>query len=199
MRKATQEDKNLIIGIMSESFDVNPSVNWTVKQDGKREKRYRRLAGYVFDIAIRKEAIYISSNNMGVVILYKFNEHKDGLYEAWIRIKMAIRVIGLGRVREILKREAYIKSKRTRDGEYLYVWFYGVLKKARGVGENSAAVELKDFVFEQMEKRKLPVLLETTIPLNMKIYDRYGFRCYHEWKVKEKGITFWMMRKENEE
>ena len=195
MRKALKTDKKNIVEIIAESFDENPSVNWTVKQDKKRVKRYKRLAGLVFNRAFRRDAIYISSDNNGVIIFYKFCDFKDRMLDIIEKAIMAFTVIGIFRAGEILNRESYIERQRPQDGKFIYVWFYGVRKSARGTGSQSASVELKNHIFETAGKMKIPVLLETTIPINMKIYSRYGFHIYHEWNVKEKGLTYWMMRR----
>ena len=193
MRKATKNDRKRFIDIMSESFDTNPSVNWTVKQDNKRQKRYRLLAGFVFNQALRRDAIYFSSDDEGIIIFYKYNDFKTFFIEIFEKLLLTLRVISIERVGGIMKREKYIQSKRPADGEYIYCWFFGVSKIARGKG---AAVELKDKIFAEADRLKLPVYIETTIPINMRIYNRYGFDIYHEWEVKEKGLTYWMMKRE---
>ena len=44
MKKAEYSDKNLVVDILSKSFDGNQSVNYIVKQD---EKRAERLKVYI--------------------------------------------------------------------------------------------------------------------------------------------------------
>ena len=41
MIKAAYSDKNLIVGILTDSFETNQSVNYIVKQDKERVKRIR--------------------------------------------------------------------------------------------------------------------------------------------------------------
>ncbi len=37
MRKALRADKNMVVDIVAESFDTNPSVNSVIRNDKKRE------------------------------------------------------------------------------------------------------------------------------------------------------------------
>lgn len=46
MKKAKQTDKDLIVEILTKSFDANSSINYIVKQDVKRVDRIRALMDY---------------------------------------------------------------------------------------------------------------------------------------------------------
>ena len=48
MVKAIYSDKPLVVDILSKSFNDNKSINYIVKQDGKREERLRKLMEYSF-------------------------------------------------------------------------------------------------------------------------------------------------------
>jgi GNAT superfamily N-acetyltransferase len=193
MRKADRKDIPLAVRIISESFDQNPGVVYTVKQDKKLELRYRRLTKYVVKRAIRKSALYFSSDNKGVLIFYKYKDHPDSLADLWGKLYLICFVVGITRVGKLLSRENHLAKQRPIDGNYLYTWFFGVEKVARGKG---AAVELKNYLYQKAEELKLPIYIETTIPVNKKIYERYGFEIYHTWKLPGTDITYWMMRRE---
>ena len=50
MKKADHNDKNLVVDILTKSFDTNQSVNYIVKQDQKRVKRISALLNYSFEV-----------------------------------------------------------------------------------------------------------------------------------------------------
>lgn len=192
-RKATKKDINRAIEILAESFPDNPSVVYQVKQDKKVIRRYNRLAKHVVLKSSRKHALYFSNDGSGIMVFYQFNTYPgsviDKLWDVWL----AVSVIGIGRTWAILKKENSIAQKRPKDGKYLYVWFIGVEKSERGKG---AGLELKNFLFEEADKMSLPIYMETTIPQNKKVYERYGFETYEKYRPKNgNGIVFWLMRR----
>ena len=92
-----------------------------------------------------------------------------------------------------MKREAYIKKLRHKSGNFLYFWFLGVQKEGINKG---AVVELKEAIYKEAANQKLPIFLETSVPKNQRVYQRFGFEIYHTWDNKEEGIKIWCMRKD---
>lgn len=191
MRKANKSDKKKFVNIIAESFDTNPSVNWVIKNDHKREKRIRAVAEYAFDTALIRDGAYISSDETGIALCYNIN-HKGNIILDYInQIKLIFSAIGINRIYEVLKREAYIKKIRPST-DFLYFWFFGVTEEGKGKG---AAKELKDYIFNLSDKNELPIYLETSVKRNKAVYLRYNFELYHTWEVKERGIVLWLMRR----
>lgn len=193
MQKATKADESLVIDIIAESFPSNPSVLSVIKNDKKEPLRMRWLARYVFRTALRKEGIFLSSDRTGVAVCYRFNSHKETLRDYWDQLVLAFTAIGIERIFKVLKRDIYVKSKRPGSGDYLYFWFFGVSNEGKGQG---AAYELQKTVFDEAEKQKLPIYLETSIAKNKRVYERFGFETYHTWDYKSEGITLWFMKNE---
>jgi len=50
MKKARYTDKELVVDILTRSFNANQSVNYIVKQDKKRIKRISALMDYLFEV-----------------------------------------------------------------------------------------------------------------------------------------------------
>lgn len=193
MRKANISDEKLIIEIISESFILNPSVLSVIKNDNKKKQRIAELAKYAFRTAVRREGVYVSSDNEGVAICYKYNAKKESLIDYWNQLNLVVKSIGINRVFKILKREGYVKKLRPVSGEYFYFWFFGVTNKGKG---KDAAMELKDAIIKESLNKKLPIYLETSVEKNKSVYERYGFEVYHKWKNDSENMTLWFMRKE---
>ena len=194
MRKASIFDKDLVTGIISESFIDNPSVVSVIKNDKRKKQRIVALAKYAFKTAISRDGVYISSDNNGVAICYRYNTKKESLSDYWSQLILVIESIGVSRVFKILKREAYIKRYRHKSGNFLYFWFFGVNKEGRG---NGAAMELKNAILEESKNKNLPIYLETSVEKNKAVYERYGFEVYHTWENTDKNMTLWFMKKES--
>jgi hypothetical protein len=65
-----------------------------------------------------------------------------------------------------------------------------VRKSARGHG---AIFELKNLLFQFQQETKLPILVETTVEKNRRVYERIGFRV-HEERVVSGFKTYCMVR-----
>lgn len=173
----------------------NPSATHVVKNDAKRVARVTHLAKYMLRRAKRKNGLYISSNCDGLAICYKVMPgEKKSIVEWFDEIFVGFKVIGYARIPGILKRQAYLKKQMPKDIPYLYFWFLGVDKDARGM-ESGIAAELKEKVFSDATTWHLPIYTETSIKKNRIVYERYGFEIFHEWEMNEKS-TMWFMKKE---
>ena len=192
MRKANKKDLALVVEILAKSFQKNPSVLWVVKKDKKINDRIKAVCRYSFYTVLYRDGVHISSDENGVALCYKYNAHKESLKDYWNQLILALKAIGLTRVFEVLKREAYMKKMRPTDGEFLYFWFYGVKPEAQN---GFAAKELKNHIFQLADNLKLPVYLETSVEKNRRVYERYGFELYHTWPVKKQGINLYFMRR----
>lgn len=62
MKNADYKDKSLISDILTNSFDSNQSVNYIVKQDGKRFKRIRALMDYSFEVCYLFGDVFLSDD-----------------------------------------------------------------------------------------------------------------------------------------
>lgn len=84
-----------------------------------------------------------------------------------------------------------LKNYVLKSAIFLYFRFLGVKKNGRNKG---AVVELKEAIYNEATKLKLPIYLETSEQKNQRVYQRYGFQNYHTWDNKEEGIKIWCMR-----
>ena len=62
MIKAAYSDKNLVVDILTDSFETNQSVNYIVKQDKKRVNRIRSLMDYSFEVCYSFGEVFLSDN-----------------------------------------------------------------------------------------------------------------------------------------
>ena len=170
----------------------NPSVNWVVKNDKKRERRIKELSRFSFKTALKRDGVYISDDERCIALCYRYNFKKETISDYLNQARLASRAIGLSKIPEVLKRESYIKKLRPKDGNFFYFWFLGALPEGRGQG---GAKEISDRIFKEADEDSLPIYLETSVLKNKRVYERFGFEIYHEWEVKSQGITLWFMRR----
>jgi hypothetical protein len=184
------------INIITEAFKAIPAGDQLVKQDEKREARYKKLGAYVYHNAVKKKGLYLSSNKEGVGVAYVIDpENNKKTFGDFINdLKFAFGVSGIKKALAISKRQKYIQSQRPKHDKYMYWEFTGVNPNYQGLDAPSFSMaELRDDVYTDAHERKLPIYTETSIRKNMIVYRRYGFDIYHEWTMPD-GSTMWFLK-----
>lgn len=186
MLTAKREDRKIAVNIIAETFYHNPSVNIVIGNVGNRRKKIARLAAYAFTKSFNRNGAYLSENRKGVALCFHSSSGSGNLQEFILELRFALS-IPLQRVLLTLRRESYIKKHRF-NGPHLYFWFFGVEQ-----GGEKAGFELIDGIFEMAGKAQLPIVLETSVARNRKIYERYQFEVYHVWPDSGDGKALWFM------
>jgi hypothetical protein len=192
MRLATPSDKAAITEIIAQSFLNNPTLNFCIRKKGRKMNYLRAIAEYAFEYAIKRNGVFISDDEKGAAICYHYSQSKQSLHDYWLLLKMIITAFSFRNVLKMNEHDHFIKNQRPADGNYFYFWFFGALPSDTGP---AAASEIKNSIFKIAELLKTPIYAETTIEKNKRVYQRYGFEVYKQWKNHKTGITVWFMRK----
>lgn len=153
-----------------------------VKDDAKREKRFRYLAKYMVEKAIEKDALIISENKRGIAILFRTNSKDKNFWKDTIQdLKLAINVTGIRKGLKAMKVQKYVRNQRQKEGDYLYCWFWGILPDSRGSDDSKTAYEMKNKFYAIAKDLQLPIYAETRIYRISLAYRRYGFKLTNEW------------------
>lgn len=187
-------DKQQIIENVSKLLQEIPTSLELVKDDEKKEQRFRYLAKYMVEKAIEKDALIISENGKGIAILFRTNS-KDGNFwkDLIMDIKLAINVTGIKKGLSAMKNQKYVKDQRPKEGDYLYCWFWGILPDSRGSDDSKTAYQMKNRFYEIAYDLQLPIFAESRTKRISLAYRRYGFDLFHEWKHPS-GDTMYFLK-----
>ena len=185
--------KKRFVDIIVDAFADNPSVVDVVKQDKKRDARIRKLAEYSYEFGKRRGGLYLSNDGNGIAIFY-VEDLKRTYMDHWADIKLAFQVVGFSRVRYLLAKESYRKRIRPKE-PFFYVWFLGVEKPHRG---KDSILDLKNMIFNEAARLNLPILIETTIEQNKRVYERFGFEVYHIHRFHDRMPPTYFMRRNSQ-
>jgi len=174
MIRAIATDKDLIVKILSHSFEANPSVNYIVRQDNKRLKRITALMDYSFERCFMFGDVWLSDNRKACALTLYPQDKRTTLKAIWLDVKLIFNAIGINRVKTALYREGRIKEKQQRQA-MTYLWFIGVdpVEQYKGIGS-----KLLNEVIAFSDEKGLPVYLETSVPQNLPWYKRFNFTIY---------------------
>jgi len=171
MKRATQNDEETVIRILTESFDQNKSVNFIIKQDRKRKKRIKFLMKYSFFIGMNFGEVFLGEDKLSCCIVIDSKKNKNTFKKLIFDIRLVRNAIGFFRIKKILKREKILRRHQPNE-PFFHLWYIGVLPQYFGKGKGS--VLLKE-VLAYYEPFKKNICLETSMVENMKFYHRHGF------------------------
>lgn len=176
MIRAEYQDKQLIVDILTRSFENNRSVNYIIKQDNKRIKRIRNLMAYSFDVCYSFGEVFLSDNKKACALIVYPDKKRANLRSILLDIKLILFSTGLSNIKKAMDREAKIKKFHPENLMY-YLWFIGVDPgdQNRGLGS-----DLLKEVIKEGESIHRPVYLETSTLKNIPWYEKFGFKIYNE-------------------
>lgn len=182
MIKAERKDKNLVVDILTKSFDTNQSVNYIVKQDHKRAQRVRSLMDYSFEVCYLFGDVFLSDDKKGCALITYPDKKKTTLKSILLDIKLILSAVGLKNIKKTLAREAKINEIQPKEPKY-YLWFIGVDPEHQNEGIGSI---LLDDIIEDSEHKQRPIYLETSAVKNLPWYKKFDFQIYHELDLSYK-------------
>lgn len=176
MRRASLEEKDLVVDILTQSFESNQSVNYIVNQDKKRLERIRALMDYSFDVCSLFGDVFISDDKKACALIVYPDKKKTNLKSALLDLKLITQCIGAKNIKKALAREALIKRIQPKE-LMTYLWFIGVnlADQNKGIGS-----KMLQSVIDHSTQNKRPIYLETSTVRNLPWYDKYGFKIYSE-------------------
>lgn len=174
MRSAGRDKKEIIVDILSESFDTNRSVNYVVNQDSSRRQRVKRLMSYSFDVCSKFGEVWLSDDELACALVLFKDKQRFTLRSILWDIKLALTVIGINRIGPVLSRESSIKAYHPKT-PFAYLWFVGVKPSSQNkrIGSN-----LLNELINRYKAQSRPIYLETSVERNLPWYKRHGFEEY---------------------
>jgi len=176
MIRATRSDKELIVGILTNSFADNKSVNYIIQQDSKRIERIKSLMEYSFEVCLMFGEVFISADKKGCALILFPDKKKTTVNSLLLDLKLLLKSTGLQNAIKAMKREEAIQ-KLHPDGLLYYLWFIGVDNSEQNKGIGSALLQE---VITQATLQKRLVILETSTEKNIPWYEKHGFKMYNK-------------------
>lgn len=178
MIKATKADKDRVIGILTDSFRENKSVEYIIQKSQNKEEALRELMDYSFEMCMVSGEVFLSENNLGCALILYPERKKTTLYTIWLDLKLSLKCIGIANIKNALERETKIKAiQKMEKLRTSYLWFIGVEGSNQNHGIGS---RLLTEVMAKAEEAGRNVILETSTLKNIPWYEKFGFSIYNK-------------------
>ena len=185
MPRARSEQKDTVIEILKTSFQDNPSIVEIINQNKPRDRQLDLLLFYAYQRANNREGVYISKNEKCAALCFSSEEKGFFPLELIAEVKFGLAVSFLKSL-QTLSRQNRLSRKRIKE-PHLYFWFFGALKD-----NNGGAYEVMKELFCKSAESRLPIVAETSVEKNKRVYERFGFEVYDLFD-DGKGPKLWMM------
>lgn len=73
---------------------------------------------------------------------------------------------------------------------------YVLLLASNHKNGNGTVIEMRDAIYSESERLKLPLFAETASEINKRAYERYGFKTYNEYILPNADTKLWLLRRE---
>lgn len=167
MNSLTKKEK--IIAILFESFYTNEASIGVVKQDHKRDQRFRRMLEYSYFLCENSGKIYLSEDNNSCALILDTKKKKVTLKLIYWYGVLLFKVIGLKKAKQILNRLKTLNNARPKT-DHIYIWYIGVKVNQQKKGQGS--ILMNQILTDNPDRI---ICLETTKPENFPFYKKNGF------------------------
>ena len=100
MIRAEYQDKQLIVNILTSSFENNKSVNYIIKQDSKRIIRIKNLMAYSFDVCYYFGDVFLSNDKKACALIVYPDKKKVNIRSVLLDLKLIIFSTGLVNIKK---------------------------------------------------------------------------------------------------
>lgn len=176
MIKAEYSDKNVVVDILTRSFDTNKSINFVVKQDKNRVNRIKELMSYSFELCFLFGEVFLSSEKNACALVLFPDKKKTTIKTILWSVRLIYKSIGIMNLWKVLKRESKVKKIHTKEPMY-YLWFGCVDPKHQNKGVGTKLMH--DLVQDSVSKER-SLYFETSTIKNLPAYQKYGFQIYQQ-------------------
>jgi ribosomal protein S18 acetylase RimI-like enzyme len=168
MRRGSKKDISLVVSIISASFKDNKSTNFVT---GNNTSKLPALVRYSFYKALLNDGVFINDDDTAACLVLDPNEKKISIRYLYYTLVLTLNVIGLQRIKEVLKREKLI-SKHQPKHNFLHLWYIGVIPTSAGAGKGT---QLLQEILKFYSSSNKMMYLETSTIRNLPFYKKNGF------------------------
>ena len=189
MKVAELRDRARVVEVLSKALTDDPGVSSTVKDDGKREQRVRCLMEFAFDNFQSIGGIHISEDGLSAAVSYVPVRQNTPTRDFLLHLKLLLKVIGVFRIRDAMKKKAMIESAHPKDGKFQNVWMMGTLSDQK----DQEIKKIKDYLLQLATSENLPLYVETGDEAERDEYEQMGLEVHKTVELAPK-IFLWFMR-----
>ena len=193
MRHAHPIERPYVRRLLTSAFRQNPWITFLADPE-RRQAAFKRIIDFSIGYAYRRGGVLLSPDAKAAALCFRQNPSDR---ESWIdhlaRLRLAVTSMPPTKLWTAIRHQRYLREQLPQEESFLRCWFLGASSDAPA---NRSTHQLVRSLFDWSDSAQLPLLAETTLAQNRRVYERYGFEVYHHWQRNDLGLEGWMMRRD---
>ena len=189
-RVASPQDSADVVEILISAFYDDPAWSWAFPDASKRAEQHRRWWGLFVDGAVRFPWVWLTEGNTATSVWIPPNETEFSQEQEAAIEPLLVEILGPGASR-VLQAVEMFDQAHPRGVPHFYLSLLATGKEHRG---HAYGLRLMAENLRQIDEAGMPSYLETTNPVNVPLYMRYGFEVLGSFTVPDGGpevFTMW--------
>ena len=191
IRAAGSVDLDLLVEILSNSFEHDPVMNWVIPSTTLYSDFFRLI---IRDIYVPRGIVHVEETGRGASLWLPPGERFE-LPPQWALLQMLGQLVlrkGLRPLARMREQSALFAQYRPREPHF-YLQFVGCKQEHQGEGVGSALLKHGTRLCDE---QAMPAYLESSNELNVPLYLRHGFEVIAHAPVGTEGPRAWFMWRE---
>jgi ribosomal protein S18 acetylase RimI-like enzyme len=195
-RQLTLSDVEQAAQVIAQSFVEDPLVSFILPFRARRVSTMVKFFRLYGEVSIKNNRGFGVGEPLQGVVYWKTPDQGDISINIkslgkFLPLLLTMYPIGSFRARSIIK-QIDILHKKYADEPHFYLDNLGVLPSARGKGLSSKLI--RPFL-GMADLQKVITYTDTVTPVNVPLYEHFGFECVEESQIPSTGITVFALRR----
>jgi len=189
-RCESAQDVGDVVEILVSAFYKDPAWSWAFPDPSLRAEQHRRLWTLFVEGAVRYPYVWLTEGNTATSVWIppdgtEFSDEQEAALEPLI-----VELLGADAPRVMRAFELFDRA-HPRDVPHFFLSLLGTSASHRGRGHG---LGLLGDNLREIDEAGMPAYLEATAPVNVPLYERYGFVVLDSFQLPERGpevVTMW--------
>ena len=191
---AGDEDVSALTGVLSRAFDVDPVMNWVLRQDAGRPAAFEWMFRLSLALTLPQGNVYTTADRNAAALWAPPGKWRwrAGWFRQLHQAPGFVRAVGLRRMPRVLPAVSALEARHPQLPHfYLFQLAVDPTQQGRGIGS-----ALLRHTLEACDRDGHPAYLENSNPRNGPLYERHGFTVLERHRIGGDGPPLWLMWRE---
>ena len=191
IRSGNWDDLDTLVDILSDSFAIDPILNWVIPRSQLYPEFFRL---FIKEVYLPRGIVHMDDAGRGAALWLPPQERLQ-IPPRMTLVNLVVKLLiykGPGPLWRIHRQGALFAKHHPKDPHY-YLQFIGCRQRDQGRGVGAALLKQGTKVCDEQD---MPAYLESSNSLNVPLYQRHGFEVIHEQAVTDDGPRAWFMWRE---
>lgn len=185
MKRASLQDKNRVVDILTDAYQDDPRVNYLLERS-KNKNKLRIAMEYIFDLSYTKGEIYLNEDETAVALWNTSRKDKFSIKKFFNELSVAFR-LGIDTTVRMLKMNQLLEACLPSKGQFAQLYTLGVTNAGKGKG---CTKKMIDFMADKMSSTKATLFLNTANVSEIGTFNKSGFHLFKAIDLDNRKLYF---------